>query len=108
MCRRVRLLRRASGFIKDDTETEGWSISRCPTPAALARTSMPRSRSGPAGPIPARKRCAGADDDLIAAELLLLAFDDRFHADTAGALEQQRRDLRLGRDRQVRAAAGAV
>ena len=52
----------------DDTETDGWSISRRPTPGRLARTSMPRSRYAPAGPIPARNRCAGewiAPDDTM-------------------------------------------
>src|SRR5947207_7455853 len=108
MCRRVRPLSRASGFMKDDTDTDGWSISRCPTPARLARISMPRSRNAPAGPMPARSRCAGewmAPEDRITSlpEFGLLALDQRHHADAAGALEQQLGDLRLGRDRQVRA-----
>ena len=50
-------------------------------------------------------RTAG-EDDLAAAELLLLAIDQRLDADAARALEQQLLDLRVGRDRQVGALAG--
>ena len=109
MCRRVSPLSRASGFMNDETETDGWSISRWPTPGRFARTSMPRSRRCPAGPMPARSRCAGEwiaprrDDHLAAAKLGLPALDQRLDADAARALEQQLLDLRLGRDRQVRA-----
>ncbi len=43
------------------------------------------------------------EDHLVAAEFGLLALDQRRDTDAAGALEQQLGDLRVGRDRQVRA-----
>ena len=60
-----------------------------------------------AGPHQMSGRVYGAagQDDLAATELLLLAADHRRHADAARALEQQRHDLGVGRDREVGALA---
>src|SRR5438552_283199 len=57
--------------MKDDTDTEGWSISRWPIPGTFIRTSMPRSRNAGAGPMPARSRCAG---EWIAPEETMTSF----------------------------------
>ena len=104
----------ASGLMNDETEIDGWSISRWPTPGTCATTSIPRSRRWPAGPIAGaqqmRRRMdrARRDDDLAAAELGLLAFDQRLDADAARALEQQLAEPAvIGRDRQVAAQPGA-
>src|SRR5437660_10957335 len=48
---------------------------------------------------------AAREHDLAAAEFLLPAVDLRLDADAARALEQELLDLRVGRDRQVGAAA---
>ena len=48
---------------------------------------------------------AAGENDLAAAEFLLLAVDHGLHADAARALEQQLPDLRVGGDRQVGALA---
>ena len=51
MWRRVMPLSRACGLMKEESEIAGWSIRRWPTPGNAARTSMPRSRRWPAGPM---------------------------------------------------------
>src|SRR6202158_1619579 len=48
---------------------------------------------------------AAREDDLAAAELFFPAVDLRLHTDAARALEQQLLNLRVGRDRQIGAAA---
>ena len=103
--------------MNDDTEIDGWSISRWPTPGTLATTSMPRSRRSPAGPMPGAQQMGRRvdrprrDDDLAPrladAELGLLASDPRLDPDAARALEQQPLDLGFGRDRQIVAQPGA-
>ncbi len=48
---------------------------------------------------------AGAEDDFACAEFALLAVDGRGHAARALSVEQQLRNIRAGRDRQVRPRA---
>ena len=59
MWRRVCSFMRAPRRTNEDSEIEGWSIRRWPTPARPASTGMPMSRRCPTGPMPARSRCAG-------------------------------------------------
>ena len=59
MWRRVCSFMRAPRRTKDDSEIEGWSIRRWPTPGRPASTGMPMSLRCPTGPMPARSRCAG-------------------------------------------------
>ena len=108
-------LSRASGLMNDETEIDGWSISRWPTPGSM-RDDLDAEIAQMARPArsPARSRCAGewiAPDETMtsfAAELRLAAVDQRLDADAARALEQQLGDLGLGRDRQVVAQPRAV
>ena len=50
---------RAGRRMKEESEMEGWSIRRCPTPGKAERTSIPISRRCPTGPMPLRSRMAG-------------------------------------------------
>ena len=51
---------RASGLMNDDTEIDGWSISRWPTPGTLAHhLDAEIAQIGRPGRCPARNRCAG-------------------------------------------------
>ena len=111
MWRRVCSFMRAPRRTKDDSEIEGWSIRRWPTPGRPASDRNAHVLEMPdradAGAQQMRRRMDGAagQDHLAAAELLLPAVDQRLHADAARALEQQLLDLRVGRDRQVGALA---
>ena len=76
---------------------------------------MPRSRRWPAGPIPARSRCAGewiAPDETMTSPAgftrnsVSLPVDQRLDADATRSLEQQLLDLGQGRDRQIVAQPG--
>ena len=107
MWRRVRPLSRHSGLMKDETEIDGWSISRWPTPGTCATTSMPRSRRWPAGPIPARNRCAGewiAPDETMTSpprNSVSLPSTSALTPTQRVPFEQQLLDLGQGRDRQI-------
>ena len=81
MCRReCASVSRAGRRMKEDSEIDGWSISRCPTPGNAERTSIPISRRWPIGPDAVaqqdgrRMDGAGGEDHLRPAELLRLPF----------------------------------
>ena len=88
---------RAPRRMKDESEIEGWSISRWPTPGRPAQhrdaqlPQMPDRADAGAQQMRRRMDRAGGQDDLAAAELRLPPLDQRLHADAARALEQQLR-----------------
>ena len=95
ICRRVCSFMRAPRRMNEDSEIDGWSISRWPTPGSADTTGMPMSLRWPTGPMPARSRCAGewmAPEDRITSRprnSVSLPSTIAVDADAARALEQQ-------------------